>query len=90
MREVTICAPVVQTALHPKATAKAFAKHVVHLVKKPIQHAHHEVARALRRHAYIAPKAVAHAKVTVVCTVIGVGGGLGAAIAAGDDPISIF
>jgi hypothetical protein len=74
----------------PKPPPRRSPKHVVHLVKNPVQHAHHEVARTLRRHVYVAPKSVAHAKVAVVCTVIGVGGGLGAGIAAGGDPISIF
>jgi hypothetical protein len=90
MREVTACAPVAQAAMHPKATVKVIVKHVLHVVRKPIRYAHRELVRTLRRHAYLAPKVAAHAKAATVCTVIALGGGLGAGIAAGGGVPPVF
>jgi hypothetical protein len=99
---IAACAPVLPKALHPKLAAKAAIHHLTHMLAAPARSAHgmmshiapsrvyHAVSMqaryALRRHAYMAPKIVAQAKIAAVCTALGVGGGLGVGLGTGGAP----
>ena len=89
---IAACTPAAPHVLHPKAVAKAVIHRVARLLAPPVHKPRTPMPHALirraqqiaRRHAYLAPKIVAQAKIVVVCAGVGVGAGLGAGLANGD------